>query len=103
MAQYFKALSLQELPEGSMKTVIVSGKSIVVARIGDAFFATADQCTHEECSLGADGFLDSNIVTCGCHGAQFDMTNGKVLMMPATTDLKTYKTKVEGQDIFIEV
>jgi nitrite reductase/ring-hydroxylating ferredoxin subunit len=42
-------------------------------------------------------------MTCGCHGAQFDVTNGKVLAPPAPSPLKTYSIRRQNGDWVIEV
>lgn len=98
-----KAASMSEVPPGFKKTVFLSGKRIMIANVDGEFFAVDDTCTHAQCSLGGEGFLDSNVVMCGCHGAQYDVTNGKVLALPAVEDLSSYPTKVEGNDVFVEL
>jgi len=103
MASYIKVLSVSDLPSGSMKTVMAGGKKIALANMDGEFFAIDDTCSHEQCSLGSEGFLDGNIVTCGCHGAQFDMTSGKVMSLPAVTDVASYPVKREGGDILVEI
>ena len=100
---FTKALSISELPPGSKKTVFLSGKRIMIANIEGEFFAVDDTCTHAQCSLGGEGFLDSNVVMCGCHGAQYDVTSGKVLALPAVVDLSSYPTKVEGSDVLVDL
>lgn len=103
MADYTKAIAISDLPSGSMKTVMLAGKKIAVSHVDGEFFAIDDTCSHAQCSLGDEGFLDGNVVTCGCHGATFDVTSGKVLSLPATVDITTYQTKVEGNDVFVRV
>lgn len=103
MGSFIKATSTTDIPDGSMKHVAVQGKEIAITRIGDTFFAVDDTCTHERCSLSDEGFLDGNIVTCGCHGGQFDITTGKVLSLPPPADLHTYNVQIQGTDILIEL
>lgn len=103
MGNYIKALSVNDVPNGSMKTLTVGGKKIAVAHVDEEFFAIDDTCSHAQCSLGSEGFLDGNVVTCGCHGAQFDVTSGKVMSLPAPMDIASYPTKIEGNDVFIEI
>lgn len=101
MVQYIKALLVHDVPPGSMKTVRVGGKAVAIANVDGEVFAIDDICSHAQCSLGSEGFIDGNVVTCGCHGAQFDVTNGKVMSMPALTDVVSYPAKVVGQDVMI--
>lgn len=103
MAEYVKIAAVQDVPPGTMKTVIQGGLRIALANMDGEIFAIDDTCTHQQCSLGSEGFLDGGVVTCGCHGAQFDVTNGQVLALPATQSVRSYRTKVEGNDIFIEL
>lgn len=101
MATYRKALSIDDLPPGSMKTVRLGEKAIALANVDGEIFAIDDTCSHAQCSLGSEGFMDGNVVTCGCHGAQFDVTSGKVMSLPAVVDVASYPVQVEGQDILI--
>lgn len=103
MEGFVKIAEAGDIASGSMKTVVVSGKRIAIANVGGHFFAIDDTCSHEECSLGSEGFLDGNIVVCGCHGSNFDVTNGKVLSLPAPTDVASYQVKVEKGEIFVKV
>lgn len=102
MGDYIKACSITDLPSGSMKTLTAGGKKIAIANVDGAFFAIDDTCSHAQCSLGQEGFLDGNIVTCGCHGATFDVTNGKVMSLPAVTDVASYNIKTDGGDVLVE-
>ncbi|MBI3955966.1 non-heme iron oxygenase ferredoxin subunit [Candidatus Gottesmanbacteria bacterium] len=103
MADFMKACAAGDIASGTMKTMVVGGKKITVANLDGEFFAVDDTCSHEQCSLGEEGFLDGNVVTCGCHGAQFDVTNGKVMSLPAPTDVASYPVKLEGNDVFIKI
>lgn len=103
MSDFVKAIKTADIAAGSMKTVVVRGKAIAIANVGGDFFAVDDICTHEHCSLGGEGFLDGSVITCGCHGAQFDVTNGKVLALPAPSDVASYETKVVGEDVWVSI
>lgn len=103
MAEFIKAAVVADILPDSMKTIRVAGKLIALAFVEGEYFAIDDTCSHEECSLGTEGFLDGTAVVCGCHGAQFDVTTGDVLSLPATVPVRSYKVKVEGKDILIEI
>jgi nitrite reductase/ring-hydroxylating ferredoxin subunit len=103
MGAFAKAITAAELGNGMKKTVIVAGKKIAIANVDGEFFAIDDTCTHEQCSLGGEGFLDGNVIICGCHGATFDITTGKVLSLPAPVDVKSYETKVEHGEVLVNV
>lgn len=101
MATDYQVLTTDELPTGRMKSISVNGKTIALLHSGDEYFAVDDRCTHEECSLGTEGFLDEGILTCGCHGAQFDPATGDVLALPATQPIQTYPVKIVGKNVIV--
>ena len=80
----------------------VGGDRIAVARIGDSLYAFGDTCTHAGCSLAA-GKLEDTVVTCPCHGSQFDVTTGEVVRGPAQRAVSTYGVRVENQALQIEI
>jgi nitrite reductase/ring-hydroxylating ferredoxin subunit len=100
---FTKAIDTVELSPGSKKTVVLQGKKLALANVDGEFFAIDDTCTHEECSLGTEGFLDGTIIICGCHGSQFEVSTGKVLSLPAPTDVKSYETKVENGEVLVNI
>jgi 3-phenylpropionate/trans-cinnamate dioxygenase ferredoxin subunit len=102
MAQQ-KIAIVSEIPVGTMHPFFIAGKRITLANVDGEFFAVDDTCTHSMCSLGGEGFLDGNVITCGCHGAQYDVANGKVLALPATVDLSSYAVTVVGNDILVDL
>lgn len=102
MENFIKVAKKQDISSGSMKTFKIKGKNVTVVNFEDEFFAIEDTCSHAQCSLG-EGVLDGKTVVCPCHGGQFDVTSGKVLAMPPTEDISTYKVKVEDEDVLVEI
>src|SRR5688572_6593451 len=92
-----------DIKPGELAAFDVEGVRIAVANAGGRYFAIDDTCTHEQCSLAAEGTLDGTVVTCGCHGAQFDVTSGAVLAPPAPEPVKAYPLHVEQGNLVIEV
>jgi nitrite reductase/ring-hydroxylating ferredoxin subunit len=103
MSGFVKVASAADIPPGKQKTVFGGGAKFALANVDGHFFAVADTCTHEECSLGSEGFLDGNTLVCGCHGSIFDVTTGKVITLPAPTDLQRYEVKVENGEVFVKI
>ena len=66
------------------------------------FYATAGQCTHEDVHL-ADGLVMDHLIECPKHNGQFDYRTGEAKRAPVCINLKTFKTKVEGTRVYIEV
>lgn len=102
MAEFVKAAKVTDVPEGEMKSFNVNGKGVVLCHTAEGFFAVADFCTHDDGPL-ADGFLDGDQVECPRHGARFSVKTGAVLCLPAVLPIPTFRVKVEGEDILVNV
>ena len=62
------------------------------------YSASLMKCTHRGCELNVGG----GIYSCPCHGSEFD-TKGTLLEGPADQDLKTFKTSINNENIYIEL
>jgi nitrite reductase/ring-hydroxylating ferredoxin subunit len=93
-------IKADEIPDGDMRLVEVDGEAVAVANVGGEFHAFGDVCTHQQCSLSG-GDLDGTVVTCPCHGSQFDVTTGDVVNPPATTPVETYAVTEENGELRI--
>lgn len=91
------------IKSGELASFDVGGTPIAIANVDGRYYAIDEMCTHEQCSLVAEGTLDGTILTCGCHGAQFDVTTGQVLAPPALEPLKVYPLQVNADDLIVEV
>jgi nitrite reductase/ring-hydroxylating ferredoxin subunit len=72
--------------------VNVDGELFVVDRI----------CTHETADLST-GFMLGSEATCPLHLSRFDVKTGSVQNPPATQPLRTYKLKVDGTSVYVQV
>ena len=103
MPEFVKVLSVNDLPPGKGKCVTVQGKAIGVFNVHGLYFAIDDECTHDLASLADGGINDDCTVECPWHGAQFDLKTGKAMTLPAVEAVKTYKIRVQGENIEVEV
>jgi 3-phenylpropionate/trans-cinnamate dioxygenase ferredoxin subunit len=101
MAEFAAVARAGDLVKGEMRAFDVRGTKIAVANVGGTFHAFDDTCTHMACSL-AEGDLEETTVICPCHGAEFDVTSGVVLLGPARKPLATYEMRVEGGNLEVE-
>jgi 3-phenylpropionate/trans-cinnamate dioxygenase ferredoxin component len=116
MGEYIKAGNISEFSDGTKKKVTIQDREILLARIGDKYYAINNRCPHLGGDLSA-GTLQGNVITCPRHGSQFDVTNGWYvrflngsglasvagMIYKSLKPIKTYKVKVENGDILIEV
>ncbi len=100
--EFVTVIKTEAIPSGGLAVVDVRGRPIAVANVGGTYYAFDDTCTHEECSL-AEGDLSGTTITCICHGAEFDIRTGAVLAPPAPLPIKVYRTRVQGDEIQIEI
>ena len=98
---FIKAISVDEVKPGHSKVVSVNGKELAIFNIHGKFFAADNACPHEGGPLG-EGDIEENIVVCPWHGWRFNIEDGKSLTVPGKA-AKTYKVKVKGNDIFVDV
>lgn len=93
-----------ELQPGTMRKVEVpGGDEIVVANVGGKLFAMRGLCHHQGGPL-AEGELNGNVITCPWHGAQWDVTTGKLVDFAIELDDEpTYAITTEEGNIFVEV
>ena len=80
----------------------VTGSGIVVDRVvltrssDGGVHGVSAICTHQGCTVGAP---HNGVVSCPCHGSQFEAATGKVLHGPATQPLPPVRVAVHGQDV----
>ena len=96
-----RVCSIEDIRNGEMKLFSVNDKEVVVANVDGKFYAFQQSCTHKGGSLD-EGMLLGKDVMCPLHGAQFDITSGRVTNGPATRDISTYKVQVKGNDVNVD-
>jgi 3-phenylpropionate/trans-cinnamate dioxygenase ferredoxin subunit len=96
-------IAASDIPVGGLKAVDVRGTRIAIANVDGTYYAFDEACTHEQCSLVENGELAGATVTCVCHGSEFDVRTGGVLVPPARVPLKIYPIRVEDDVLQIEV
>jgi 3-phenylpropionate/trans-cinnamate dioxygenase ferredoxin subunit len=77
-SDYIEAMQADELAEGAMKQVEVDDHKLLVAHVGEQFFAADAHCPHLHANL-TKGTLEGTVVTCPLHHSQFDLTDGHAL------------------------
>ena len=116
MGEFVAVAQPGELKDGAMKAVKVAGREILLARVGDKYYAADNRCPHMGGNL-AQGTLAGTVVTCPRHGSQFDVSNGKAVRwlrgsglisalgkaLKSPRPLAVYKTKVVDNKILVEI
>jgi nitrite reductase/ring-hydroxylating ferredoxin subunit/uncharacterized membrane protein len=81
-----------DLTEGEPLTVVAGDAPVLLLRHSHGLHALHDRCSHRGCSL-ASGELDGEMVTCACHGSQFDVRDGSIQRGPATAPQPVYEVR----------
>ncbi len=102
MAVFIKAGSTGDLAPGQAKRIQVQGRTIALFNLGGTYHAIEDTCPHRGGPL-SEGQVEGHVVTCPWHGAKFDVTTGAVTGPPARTGVTSFRIRVAGSDIEIEV
>jgi 3-phenylpropionate/trans-cinnamate dioxygenase ferredoxin subunit len=100
-----KVAATTDIPEGEARRFELDGRLVAVANLGDEGYRAVDAiCSHAQYYLD-EGEVDVDFETIECpkHGSTFDLNTGKPRTLPATTPVRAYPVKVEGDDIMIEV
>ena len=100
--QFQKALSLADIPQGSMRPVTLSGREIVICHTKEGVFALDNICSHAHARM-CEGRLRATRIVCPLHGASFDIRDGKVLGPPATQPLPTFQVRVVDGTVEVAV
>ncbi len=92
--------SIQDLPVRVGKTVNVGHKEIAVFRLSDSNIrAVENRCPHKGGVL-TEGIVSGNSVFCPMHDWKICLEDGEV-QEPDTGCVKTYKTEVEEDKIYL--
>ena len=101
MTKWIRACGADDIEQEDVIRFDHEGRSFAIYRSpGDEYFATDGLCTHEQVHL-ADGLVMDNIIECPMHNGRFDYRSGVAKGAPVCVDLKTYRVKFEGGDVFI--
>ena len=75
---------------------------ICLVRIGDAFYALDDRCSHANVAL-SEGDVDPEecSIECWKHGSTFSLTDGCPQSLPATQPVRVYRVHRDGDDVVV--
>jgi 3-phenylpropionate/trans-cinnamate dioxygenase ferredoxin subunit len=104
-----------EISAGTMKEIAAQGRQILLARVGEKYYAADNRCPHMGGRL-SQGKLEGTVVTCPLHGSQFDLRDGTVVRwlkgsgivsavgkaLKSPKRLNVYNVKVEDDKVMIE-
>ncbi len=93
---------VDEVKEGRPVCKTVDGVELAVFNLKGSYHAIKNTCTHMGGPL-CEGEVANGVVTCPWHGGKFDIASGKVIGPPPVRDIQTYRVRVAGDMLEIEV
>lgn len=102
MSQWIPTVAFDDIDDEDVVRFDQGGKTFAIYRVEDQAYASDGLCTHEAVHL-CDGLVMDHVIECPKHNGRFDIRDGRPLGAPVCVALKTYKTKVEDGQVFIEV
>lgn len=102
MGRWVDVAGENEVPVGGFKLVTVEGVYLAVFNVGGTLHCIEDLCTHDGGNL-VEGDFEGTVVTCPRHGAQFDVTTGEALTLPAVASTPVHNVRVTDGRVEIEV
>ncbi len=100
---WVRVASLGAVAEGTALAVEAGGRQLAVFHLaGGEICVTDNVCTHAFALL-TDGWLEGHVIECPLHAGQFDVRNGKGLCPPVEEDLRSYKVRLEGDEVLVDL
>jgi nitrite reductase/ring-hydroxylating ferredoxin subunit len=90
--EWTPVLDAAALDDGAPRSGIAADTPVLLTRNGNDIYAIHDRCNHRGCPL-SDGELQGHVITCSCHGSQFDARDGTLLRGPAITSQPAFDTR----------
>ncbi len=103
MSSWVTVSTLSEVPLGGSTVVEMPGKiTIALFNVEGTLYAIDDYCPHMGAPL-SKGCVKGAVVACPWHNAEFSLISGSVMnASPAYGSVKTYKVRLEGEDVQLE-
>jgi nitrite reductase/ring-hydroxylating ferredoxin subunit/uncharacterized membrane protein len=101
-ADWSPTIDAADLPAGQPRSCVVGDTPVLLMRHPDGVHAIHNRCSHRGCML-SDGDVEGELVTCACHGSQFDLRDGSVQRGPATAPQPAYEARESGGRIEVRL
>lgn len=102
VARFVEVAKRSQIPENGVIGVEVEGKTLALVNLSGVIYALDDSCPHEAGPL-SDGQIEGEEIVCPWHASHFDIKTGRVTMDPAMEDVATYKVRLVGDTVEVEL
>jgi nitrite reductase/ring-hydroxylating ferredoxin subunit len=102
MPTFVKVAQAIDLSPGQAKRVDIAGRSLAIFNLDGRYHVIDDACNHRGGPL-SEGQVEGDAVVCPWHGAKFRISTGELLDPPGRGPVRSYPTRVNGQDVEVEL
>ncbi|WP_042267233.1 FAD-dependent oxidoreductase [Paraburkholderia heleia] len=95
-----QGVPIESLGEASLLSGHVGHDAVLIARLGNEFFAIDAACTHYHGPL-AEGLIVGDTVRCPWHHACFSLRTGEAVRAPALGPVMCWATEIRGDRIVV--
>jgi 3-phenylpropionate/trans-cinnamate dioxygenase ferredoxin subunit len=100
--RFVAVATLDELPDGGLRPMMLEGHGLVLARQGDTVHAFQSTCPHEKADL-SQGRIEDGRLICPRHLASYSLIDGQVSRGWTVDALKLYPVRIQDGIITIDV
>jgi nitrite reductase/ring-hydroxylating ferredoxin subunit len=100
--EYRKATSVKDLKPGEKLGILLAGEPVLLVNLENQYYAIGGKCTHRGCML-SDGTVVGMRLQCVCHSSTFELKTGAVFRGPAAKPEPSYRVRVQGDEIQVEI
>lgn len=97
--RWHRVLSLDELPEGRVKTVSAGPHSFAVTQYEGRYAALSNRCPHQGGPLG-EGSIEKGMLRCPWHGYDYCPLDGS---SPFGDSVPTFPIEVRDDGVYVEI
>lgn len=90
---YLPVAAVEDIPPGTVKTVELMGRQILLCHSSGRIFAVENKCSHADEKLEC-GRMRSGWIACPLHGARFNLETGAAMNPPATQPIQTFDVRI---------
>jgi nitrite reductase/ring-hydroxylating ferredoxin subunit len=102
VARFVRVAQARDVVPGRPRLVEVEGRQLAVFLLDGAYFALDNVCSHLGGPL-CEGEIEGELVQCPWHASSFEIKTGRPVGEPATKPVETFKVRVVGEHLEVEV
>jgi len=100
MGDFVRVASVDEIPPGRAKTVVIGTREIALFNVSGNLYALENTCPHQGGPLAEGGF-EGDVVSCPWHGWCFHVTTGHMTLGDDLCRVDTFDVRVVSRSVYV--